>query len=298
MFPIAYLGYGLWVGEALWEARVGVGAVWVGLWRVLESPTGCIGNVLLLQPRSWPGSLSDRWGRTGLSHIRALGSLVVVVPQATVAPLAVRVINLLAVKRGARWRPDRCVPVVLAGGASHWCAVVATGTHAAPHGGGHLVRWAPFALQVGVVVRRKLPIVWFLRHGVWVEVTSYGMRVAVMLGEPVMPPNGPVSIYGDAGLAGVQREVPAGGVQVARVAGVVVVEPVLLWSSEVPTTQGFGTGSSLLEARWALFAQRVGACNWNVVELLQQAVDGRIFGWSVSSNNSLKKIWKKFRLYI
>lgn len=54
------------------------------------------------------------------------------------------------------------------------------------------------------------------------------------------------------------------------------------------TTQGFGDASSLVGAWRTLFAQGVGTCDRNVVELLQQAVDGRVFGRPVPSNDGLR----------
>lgn len=112
--------------------------------------------------------------------------------------------------------------------------------------------------------------------------------MAILLGESIVPAKCPIPIYGEAWLAGVQRKVPAGRVQVTRVAGVVVVESVLLWSSEVATARRFGDASSLMGAWRALFTQGVGTCYRNVVELLQQAVNGCIFGWPVPSNNGLQ----------
>lgn len=94
---MTHLGYGLGVSEALREARVGVGAVWVGLWRVLESPTGCIGNVWLLQPRARAGPLPYCRSGARLRHVRTLGSFFILVPKATIAPLAVWIVDLLAV---------------------------------------------------------------------------------------------------------------------------------------------------------------------------------------------------------
>lgn len=228
VFLNAHLAYRLRVGETLGEARVGVGTVWVGLRRVPQSPTGSIGNILLLQPGSWPRSLPDSWCRARLGHVGALGSLVIFVPQAAVAPLAVRVVDLLAVKRGPGRRADWSVPVVLTGRAPNWRSVVAAGAHSATDCGGHLIGRAPFALQIGVVVRRELPVVWFVRHGVRVEGAADKVGMAILLGEPVMPPNSPVSIYGEAWLPSFQGKVPAGGIQIARVAGIVVVESILL----------------------------------------------------------------------
>lgn len=94
---LTHLGYGLGVCEALREARVGVGAVWVGLWRVLERSADCIGNVRLLQPRARAGPLPYCWRGARLRDVGTLGSLFVLVPEAAVAPLTVWVVDLLAV---------------------------------------------------------------------------------------------------------------------------------------------------------------------------------------------------------
>lgn len=69
----------------------------MGLWRVLESSTGCIGNVRLLQPGARAGPLPYCRRGAGLRHVRTLGSFVVLVPKATIAPLAVWIVDLLAV---------------------------------------------------------------------------------------------------------------------------------------------------------------------------------------------------------
>lgn len=115
------------------------------------------------------------------------------------------------------------------------------------------------------------------------------MRVTILLAEPIVPPNRPVPIYGEAWPAGVKREVPAGGVEVAGVAGVVMSEAVLLRGVGMTTAGGFGAAAGLVGARRALLTQGVGARYGDVVKLLQQAVDGCIFGWPVPSNNGLRK---------
>lgn len=85
------------------------------------------------------------------------------------------------------------------------------------------------------------------------------MRVTILLAESIVPPNCPVPIYGEAWPTGIEREVPAGGVEVAGVAGVVMSEPVLLWGVGMTTAGGFGAASSLVGTWRALFAQGVGA---------------------------------------
>lgn len=113
--------------------------------------------------------------------------------------------------------------------------------------------------------------------------------MTVLLAEAVVPPDGPVPIDGQPRPAGVQREVPAGGVQVAGVARVVMTESVLLWDAGVSTARGLGAASCLVGAGWAFLTQRIGACDRDVVKLLQKAVDGCVFGWPVPSNDGLQK---------
>lgn len=285
---VSYLGGGLSVSQTLREAGVGVGAVRVGLGGVLEGPPSGVGHHLLLQAGAGARPLPDGRRGAGLGHVGALGPLVVLVPQAAVAPLAVGVVDLLAVEGGAGRRAHRRVAVVLAGRAAHRGAVVAAGAHATPHRGRHLVGRAAFALQVGVVVRRQLAVVRLLRHGVRVEGAADEVRVAILLGEAVVAPHGPVAVHGEAGLPGIQREVPAGRVQVTGVAGVVVVESILLGGGGVAPSQGLGADPGLMEAGRTLLPQGVGARHRDVVELLQEAVDGGVLGRPVAPDDGLR----------
>lgn len=68
-----------------------------------------------------------------------------------------------------------------------------------------------------------------------------------------------------------------------------MVESILLWGIGVTTARGFGAASSLVGTWWALFTQGVGARYRDVVKLLQQAVDGCVFGRPVPSNNGLRE---------
>lgn len=111
--------------------------------------------------------------------------------------------------------------------------------------------------------------------------------MTVLLAESIVSSNRPVSIYGEPRPAGIQREVPAGGVQVTRVARVVMTEAVFLWDVGVPNARGFGADSCLMGAGRTFFTQRIGAGYRDVVKLLQKAIDGCIFGWPVPSNDSL-----------
>lgn len=86
------------------------------------------------------------------------------------------------------------------------------------------------------------------------------MRVTVQLAETIVPPNCPFPIYGEAWPAGIKREVPAGGVKVTGITGVVMIESILLWGIELTTAGGFRGASSLVGAWWTLFTQGVGAC--------------------------------------
>lgn len=111
-----------------------------------------------------------------------------------------------------------------------------------------------------MVVRRQLAVVRFLGHGIRVKGAAYGMGVAILLGESIVPANSPVPIYGEAWLARILREVPAGGVKITGVAGVVVTESILLWGVKMTTAGGFGAASSLVWTWWALFTQGIRAC--------------------------------------
>lgn len=82
----------------------------------------------------------------------------------------------------------------------------------------------------------------------------------ILLAESIVPPNCPVPVYGEPWPIGIKREVPAGGVEVTGVAGVVMIKSILLWGIGVTTDGGFRAASCLMGARWTLLTQGVGAC--------------------------------------
>lgn len=84
------------------------------------------------------------------------------------------------------------------------------------------------------------------------------MGVAVLFGEAIVPADSPVPIDGETWFGRILREVPARGVKITGVAGVVVIESVLLWGTGMTADGGFGAASGLVWTRWALFTQGVG----------------------------------------